>query len=231
MPEHITVLAALNRLLKQPEATAGAIVRGEQIPIPNFLVGALGCFAVYGLATGFFQGDLQIVIASLKAPAIVFGTALLCLPSFYVFTSLAGSELSPSRTIGILAGFCAVLGLLMTGMIPVAWLFSVSTKSILFVFWMHLIMWLAALVFARNYLRHAFPTLPQRRVLRLWIFLFVLVSFQMTTHLRPVLWRDAGQGVFTAGKMSFVEHFRAMNAAAFRESTVETVTASTTPAN
>jgi len=217
MSEHITVLSALNRLLKQPEATAGAMAKGVPVSTAVFLAGALGCFAIYGLAAGFFQGDLQIVIASLKAPVIVFGTALLCLPSFYVFTSLAGSELSPARTIGMLAGFCAVLGLLMTGMLPVAWLFSVSTRSILFVFWMHLIMWFAALVFARNYLRVAFPSLPERRVLRLWILMFVLVSFQMTTHLRPVLWRDPDQGVFSAGKMSFFEHFRAMNAAAFRD--------------
>jgi len=215
MSENATLLGTLNRLLKQPNATAGAIARGETASVANFLAGALACFAIYGLAAGFFQGDQQIVMAALKVPIIVFGTALLCLPSFYVFTSLAGSELSVSRTIGILAGFCAVLGLLMTGMIPIAWLFSVGTESIHIVFWMHLIMWLAALVFARNYLRDAFPTRPQRRALRLWIFLFILVSFQMATHLRPILWRDSGEGFFTAGKMSFVEHFRAMNAAAF----------------
>ena len=216
--ENATMFATLNRLLKQPETTARAIASGEKIPLAKVLGGALACFAIYGLAAGFFQGNAQIVIAALKVPIIIFGTALLCFPSFYVFTSLAGSELSLSQTIAILAGFCAVLGLLMTGMIPVAWLFSVSTRSILFVFWMHLIMWLAALVFARSYLRNAFQTPSERRAVRLWIFLFILVSFQMTTHLRPILWRDAGEGVLTAGKMSFVEHFRAMNSAALRAS-------------
>jgi hypothetical protein len=223
--ESRTVFGTLNRLLKQPTATVVGIGQGEITSPFNFLAGALGCFAIYGLAAGFFQGDQQIVMAALKVPIIVFGTALLCLPSFYVFTSLAGSEFSISQTIRILAGFCAVLGLLMTGMISIAWLFSVSTKSILFVFWMHLIMWLAALVFARNYLRDAFPTTPQRRALRLWVFLFVLVSFQMVTHLRPILWRDSGEGFFTAGKMSFVEHFRSMNSAAFRQSSPHTVAA------
>ena len=120
MSENATLLGTLNRLLKQPNATAGAIARGETASVANFLAGALACFAIYGLAAGFFQGDQQIVMAALKVPIIVFGTALLCLPSFYVFTSLAGSELSVSRTIGILAGFCAVLGLLMTGMIPIS---------------------------------------------------------------------------------------------------------------
>src|SRR5262249_13237795 len=144
MPEqNPTLLATLNRLLKQPDVTARAIASGEQVPVASFLAGALACFSIYGLAAGFFQGHTQILIASLKVPIIIFGSALLCLPSFYVFTSLAGSELSLWRTIAILAGFCAVLGLLMSGMIPVAWLFSVSTRSILFVFWMHLIMWLA----------------------------------------------------------------------------------------
>jgi hypothetical protein len=209
-----TMLTTLNRLLKQPQLTARAIASGDQIPIANFLGGALACFAVYGLASGFFQGNTQIVVAALKVPLIVFGSALLCLPSFYVFTSLAGSELSPWRTSAILAGFCAVLGLLMMGMIPVAWLFSVSTKSILFVFWMHLIMWLAALIFSRTYLQNAFQSPAERRAVRLWTLLFILVSFQMTTHLRPVLWRDPGESLLTSGKLSFVEHFRAMTTAA-----------------
>jgi hypothetical protein len=216
-PKNDTVFAALNRLLKQPGATAGTDDRVDSVFTANLLAGALACFAVYGIAAGFFQGDQQIIFAALKAPVVVVGAALLCLPSFYVFTSLTGSELSPSQTVAVLSGFCAVLGLLMMGMIPVAWLFSVSTRSILFLFWMHLFMWVGALIFARSYLRNVFPTLQQHRILRLWIFLFVLVSFQMTTHVRPILWRDPGQGFFTAGKMSFVEHFRSINAAGLDE--------------
>ena len=210
----MSVFAALNRLLKDPESTAGAITRGERAWSSAFLSGVFFCFAAYGVAAGFFQGGQQIAIAAVKAPLIVLATAALCLPSFYVFTSIAGSDLSLSRSIGVLTGFCALLALVMTGLIPVAWLFSVSTRSLAFVFWMHLVMWLAALLFARSYLKHAFPDIRQRRVLRLWMFLFILVSFQMTTHLRPVLWRDADQSFFTAEKMSFIEHFRAVTSKA-----------------
>lgn len=216
-PAEPTVLAALNRLLKNPEGAAAEA--GEDRIGYFFAAGALACFALYGIAAGFFQGDQQIAIAALKTPVIIFGTAVLCLPSLYVFTSLAGSELSFSRTAGLLAGFCGVLGLLMLGMIPIAWLFSVSSRSILFVFWMHLLMWLAALAFARNFLGHAFRSSTQRHVIRLWLFLFVLVSFQMTTHLRPILWRDSGERMFSAEKMSFLDHFRAMNRAVFAPET------------
>jgi hypothetical protein len=40
----------------------------------------------------------------------------------------------------------------------------------------------------------------------LWFCLFLLVSFQVATYLRPVLWRAPGAPLFSRGKMSFFEH-------------------------
>jgi hypothetical protein len=41
----------------------------------------------------------------------------------------------------------------------------------------------------------------------LWLALFALVSLQVATFVRPVLWSDPGQPLFVNGKMFFLEHF------------------------
>ena len=40
----------------------------------------------------------------------------------------------------------------------------------------------------------------------LWLLLFCAVSFQVATFLRPVLWRQPDQPLFTRGKMFSLEH-------------------------
>jgi len=41
----------------------------------------------------------------------------------------------------------------------------------------------------------------------LWVILFCLVAFQMTTLLRSTLWRAPGAPMVERGKRSFIEHF------------------------
>jgi hypothetical protein len=86
----------------------------------------------------------------------------------------------------------------------VIWLFSVSTLSLTFVVWLHLFSWLVALAFGQRFLVSA---VGANRAAGLWLVLVLLVSLQMTTYLRPVLWRDAGQPLFAREKLSFFSHF------------------------
>src|SRR4051812_34568703 len=88
---------------------------------PTLLLAAVLCYAVYGAATGFFQGGLQIAVAIWKVPLIIVGSLLLCLPSLYVFSALSGTELA------------GIAGLILIALMPVVWLFSVSTLSLMFV--------------------------------------------------------------------------------------------------
>jgi len=41
----------------------------------------------------------------------------------------------------------------------------------------------------------------------LWVLLFVVVSLQVATFLRPVLWLEAGQPLFRSEKQFFLEHY------------------------
>jgi hypothetical protein len=200
----VNVLGSMNQLLKTPDAALSGEtnVRAQSIAL---LLGSLLCYVAYAAASGFFQGGWSVALAVLKMPTIILGSILLCLPSLYVFTALAGADFSTREFGRIVSAFCAIAGLILVAMVPVSWLFSVSTTSLRFVVWMHVIVWLAAILFARRMLLRT--TTSAHTVVGLWLVLLFVVSLQMTTHLRPVLWRDPGEPIFATDKKSFLTHF------------------------
>jgi hypothetical protein len=204
-----SVLGTLDELLRQPRAgfaraRAGMPVRAWTL---RALAGALGCWSLYGAGSGFFSGGWQIGLAAVKAPLIVAGSALLCVPSLYVFGLLAGAPLTRGRFAVTLTGFVGMLALVMAGLLPIEWLFSVSTQSLAFIVWLHLALWTIAMIFGTRFLRAAMPEVPTG-ALMLWIALFCLVSFQVTTFMRPILWREPNAAILAAGKLFFLDHFK-----------------------
>jgi len=190
----MTLFSALDDLLRK---------RNADRPFALFFAAIL-CYVAYGIAAGFFQGGAQIAVTVMKVPLIILGSLALCIPSLYVFTALSGAELDARGFGKALAGFAGIAGLILIALMPVIWLFSVSTISLTFVVWMHIFAWLVALAFGRQFLISAFGA--ANRAAGLWLLLVLLVSLQMTTYLRPVLWRDAGQPLFASEKISFFSH-------------------------
>jgi hypothetical protein len=207
-PEPRSVLGALDELLRKP--TAGFERARSGAPIGRWalrvLAGSLGCCVLYGAGSGFFAGGAQIALAAVKAPLIVAWSALLCLPSLYVFGLLAGASLTRERFIVTLVGFVGMLALVLVGLLPIEWLFSVSSRSLVFVVWLHLALWGIAMVFGARFLRAALPEMPTAAVL-LWLALFCVVSLQVTTFLRPTLWRAPDAPMLERGKLFFLDHF------------------------
>jgi hypothetical protein len=141
------------------------------------------------------------------------GSALLALPLGLVLhrwgdllAEVARADLSGRRMLGVMVGLSGMLALLMLGLLPVAWLFTVSSSSLWFVVWLHLLVWAIALVFALRFLTVAIGSQRARGALVLWMLLFAVVSFQVTTYLRPVLSREPGAPLVESGKMFFLEH-------------------------
>lgn len=194
----MNVFRSMDQLLKRPDEAIAAH------PLA-LLAGAIGCYLVYGVAAGFFQGGWSVALAVMKVPLIVLGSMALCIPSLYVFTSLAGAEHTGRSFATAVAGFCGIAGLLLLALMPVVWLFSVSTISITFVVWLHIFVWITTLLFAQGFLRRAVP--KAKDVVVVWLFLLFFVSLQMTTYVRPVLWRAPGDPLFAAEKKSFFSHF------------------------
>jgi hypothetical protein len=201
------VLGTLDELLRAPDAgfaraRAGAPIGGWAVRV---FAGALGCCALYGASSGFFAGGAQIGLAALKAPIIIGSSVVLCLPSLYIFGLLAGAPLTRPRFVVTLTGFVGMLALVLLGLLPIEWLFSVSTRSLAFVVWLHVMLWAIALIFGARFLRAALPEMPSSAVL-LWLALFCVVSFQVTTFMRPTLWREPNAPAFEHGKLFFLDH-------------------------
>jgi hypothetical protein len=202
------VLGAFNELLTRPPALLERMNGGGQRIAMGLLAGSVVGIALYGAAAGFFQGGGQILVAALKAPLIVFGTLLLCLPSLYVFSAAAGARWSPRGFLALLAGFAGTLSLVLLGLLPVAWLFSVTSRYLGSVVFFQLLLWVVALALAWRFLGQAAAASGARRgALLLWLALFAVVSLQVVTVLRPVLARKPGEALFAGGKKSFLEHF------------------------
>jgi hypothetical protein len=201
------LFGAFNELLSRPLALVqrGHCAGGRLGAAPLF-AGALACFVLYGLAAGSFAGGREAALAAVKAPLVVALTYLLCLPSLYVFGAMAGIEWSPRRLLAITSGFAGILGLLMVGLMPVVWLFSVSSRYLGTAVWLHILLWLLTLVLGWRFLRLALRETGAHGVMLPWLLLFCIVSFQVATFLRPVLARDPGEAFFTTGKMSMFEN-------------------------
>jgi len=163
--------------------------------------------AGYGAVAGFFQGGSQIAVAALKAPLIVFCGLLLCLPSLVVFATLAGVK-QPWREFGrVAAGLAATLGVILVSLGPIAWLFSVTSRSLAFMVLFHLATWGVALLFALRGLARMLAVPAARRLAVGWTVLLWLVVVQLATFLGPVLERNEGEAVFALEKGSFLERF------------------------
>ncbi len=123
-----------------------------------------------------------------------------------MFGALSGARWTRRRLLVSIAGFVGTLGLLLAALLPVSWLFSVSSRYLISAVWVHVVLWLVSLVFGWRFLGRALEENGAGGGMFLWLILFGLVSFQVATYIRPVLWRDPGQPLFESGKMFFLEH-------------------------
>ena len=201
------LLGSFDQLLTEPLALLERARVGKSSLGPLLAGGGL-CTALYGVAAGFFQGGWQILVAAVKAPLILGFTLLLCLPSLYVLSSLAGARWTRRSFFAVATGFAATLALLLLALLPIAWLFSVSSRYLGSVVWLHLFLWALALIIGWRFLARSLAAVGAQAGMVIWLFLFAVVSCQVTTFLRPVLWRERGEALFRSEeKMFFLDHF------------------------
>jgi len=157
--------------------------------IGPLVVIAIAFAAVYGLIVGSFSGGIQWWAAPAKVAGGLVVTAAICLPSLYIFACLSGSTARLHEVAGALGGLLALLTLLLIGFAPVAWLFSQSTESVAMMGFFHLLFWAIAVCFGIRFLRSAFRQFGLRSEagLNTWVVIFLLVSLQMTSALRPFI--------------------------------------------
>jgi hypothetical protein len=147
------------------------------------------CCLVYGVVVGSFSMGDQLWAAPAKVTLGLLISAIICLPSLYIFTCLSGSQARLAEIFGLVAGLLMLMTTLLVGFAPVAWLFSQSTDSLVWMGTLHLVFWLVSTAFALRFLNAGFSHTRARSSagLNTWIVIFMLVVLQMTTALRPII--------------------------------------------
>jgi hypothetical protein len=201
-------LTAVEAVLRQPRRVLCQL----RLPHPGPLIGrmllvALVCSLVYGVVVGTFSMGQQFWAAPVKIAAGLMISALICLPSLYIFACLSGSQARLAELCGLVAGLLMLMTVLLIGFAPVAWLFSQSTQSVAWMGVLHLLFWLLATIFGLRFLHAGFSHSQARSPggLYIWIIIFILVVLQMTTALRPIVGK--ADTFLPKEKLFFVAHW------------------------
>ena len=201
-------VTAVEAMLRQPRRMIFQLRQsGSGKIIAGLLLVAVLCALVYGLVVGSFSGGEQYWIAPVKIVGGMMVAAIICLPSLFIFSCLAGSQARLMEVFGLVAGLLVLTTILLIGFAPVAWVFSQSTNSVAAMGALHLAFWAVATFFGWRFLKNGFAHLSAQSTgaLHVWIIIFVLVCVQMTTALRPIL--SHSETFFPQEKKFFLAHW------------------------
>lgn len=199
-------IAVVEALLKSPASLLHAMRDGRGTLGRLSLVIAAS-ITIVGLVTASFGGGVQFLIVPLKMTLGIFVCALICFPSLHIFSCLSGARQSVRETWGALLMGVALMALLLLGFAPIAWIFSQATTSVAFVGGLHLLFLALSTLLGLGLVNRTLGAMNQAPVrgLRLWGSLFMIVLFQMTTTLRPLV--GAATGWALEGRLFFLTHW------------------------
>ncbi len=203
------VMTTIEAILRQPRRVMYQLRQpGGGRVAGMMLIVVILCSLVYGIVVGTFAGGQQLWIAAAKVAGGLMVSALICLPSLYIFACLSGAQARLSELCGHVAGLLMLMTILLVGFAPVAWLFSQSTESATWMSALHLIFWGIATIFGLRFLQAAFShaRAKSNAGLNTWVIIFVLVALQMTTALRPIV--GTADTFFPKEKKFFVSYWR-----------------------
>ncbi len=201
--------ATMEALLKHPGSALHEFTEGTRAALisRSLLLIILVGLALFGVAAVDFSHGIQWWAAPLKMIGGLFLSALLCLPSLYIFSCLSGLEIRFKTSLGLLLAALALSALLLAGFTPVVWVFSQSSDSLPFLGAVLILIWSLALFFGLKLLSTSARALGMKHPLhlKLWMGIFVLVTFQMSCALRPLL--GEATSFLPTEKKFFLEHW------------------------
>lgn len=203
-----TLVNTFDTLLKKPGSVLHELHHTESRRLLfNLGMTTVLSLTVFGLMLGFFSGGTQIWAAPMKVVLGVLAAGLITLPSLYIFSCLNGLEVNLKTVAGVFAAALCLTSLLLIGLTPVVWIFSQSTESAAFMGFLVLVFWMIALMFGLGLVFQAARMLGVKRRFHLatWTLIFTLVTFQMSTTLRPIL--GESETLFAQEKKFFLKHW------------------------
>jgi hypothetical protein len=197
-----TLLKSPGRVLYEWQEGRGGLVGRHLAMI------ATVAFLLFGLILGLFSGGTQLWAAPVKVFAGILISALIALPSLYVFSCLGGIDMTTRKAAGLLLLGLALLGMVLLGLCPVAWIFSQSTQAIGFMGFLVLLFWITSLSFGLLLIFRSARKFGTDRggYLVLWAIIFVTVTLQMSTSLRPII-GPAEETLLPQEKRFFLGHW------------------------
>ena len=162
---------------------------------------------IFGVTLGSFSFGTQLWAAPAKVILGVAFSAIICPPSLYIFVALTGTPLRFREIAQSLAAMLALNAALLLGFTPVLWVFSQSTTSETFFGFLVIIAWLIAVSCGSGFIMKMLTKSGTTNVgtVRIWIGIFLLVTFQMSTTLRPLI--GTSDKLLTGEKRFFIEHW------------------------
>jgi hypothetical protein len=202
------VVATIDAILRHPRHVMFQLRQPEAGKlITMMLLVSVVCSLIYGIVAGTFSGGVQLWAAPSKIALGLMISALICLPSLYIFTCLSGSQARLVEVCGLLVGLLMLMTILLIGFAPVAWIFSQSTESLAWMGTLHLVFWFIATIFGLRFLKTGFSQSNARSHagFHTWVVIFLLVAVQMTTALRPILGK--ADTFLPTEKQFFISHW------------------------
>lgn len=194
-------------LLKHPGRLIHAFQEGGGgVPL-KLALSAFISLTVFGLLLGTFSGGTQLWASPLKITAGMLVAVIICFPSLYIFSALDGLNARVPQIASVLLAMVALTALLLLGFAPVIWVFSTSTDSLGFMGFLVLVFWIIGLFFGARLLTGAVSAIGSESsgYLKVWLVIFTIVTFQMSTSLRPLI--GTAETFFPAEKKFFLQHW------------------------
>src|SRR6185369_11737325 len=109
-------VGAIEAILRQPRRVMFQLGRpGSGRLIAAMLTVSVVCGLIYGLIAGTFSGGTQLWAAPVKIAGGLLISALICLPSLYIFSCLSGSKARLGEVSGLIAGLLLLMTILLIG--------------------------------------------------------------------------------------------------------------------
>ena len=199
---------ALASLLKSPGSILYELTSGAQpgrVAVSLWIITVAGLLAFGGVTGSISQSPWWTAPAKITGGVLF--AALICLPSLYIFAALSGMALRLKAITGILLSTTGLTALLLAGFTPLVWVFGESTGSLCFMGGLLITIWLFSLLFGMNLLMKCSRALGMTDGVHLWIwcFMFLLVTFQVSCAVRPIL--GSADTLLPTEKKFFLQHW------------------------
>lgn len=207
-PAGRSLSATVDSLLKSPETLFDLDEKERSSVAINLAAIAALSFAIFAFVLGLFSGGSQLWAVPVKVLCGAAISAAITLPSLYIFACLGGMDISLKKAAALLLVGMALIGLILLGLGPVSWIFTQSTESVGFMGFLTLMFWLIALCFGVTLLIRCAEAsgIGNKAYLASWIGIFVIVTLQMSTSLRPLI-GPAEETFLPTEKRFFLEHW------------------------